>query len=59
MGKHLLAIAHIAKLNELTELEVSELTNSTLDETALGVWKRQESWRITIIRTQLKLLFRI
>jgi len=43
MGKHLLAIAHIAKLNELTELEVSELTNSTLDETALGVWKRQES----------------
>ena len=34
MGKHLLAKAHIAKSNELTESEVTELTGSTVDETA-------------------------
>jgi len=34
MGKHLLAKAHITKLNESTESEVTELTSSTLDETA-------------------------
>jgi len=33
-GKHLLAKAHITKLNELTESEVIELTSSTVDETA-------------------------
>jgi len=41
MGKHFLAKAHIAKLNELTETEVNELTSSTVDETALAVLKRQ------------------
>ena len=40
MVKHLLAKAHIAKLNELTELEVTELTSSTVDETALAILKR-------------------
>jgi len=43
MGKHLLAKAHIAKLNKLTESEVTELTSSTLDETALAILKRQGS----------------
>jgi hypothetical protein len=43
MGKHLLATAHIAKLNELTESEVTELTSSTVNETALAVLKRQGS----------------
>jgi len=37
MGKHLLAKAHIAKLNELTESEVTELTSLTVDETALAI----------------------
>jgi hypothetical protein len=37
MGKHLLAKAHIRKLNELTQSEVSELTKSTVDETALAI----------------------
>jgi hypothetical protein len=37
MGKHLLVIAHIAKLNELTETEVTELTRSSIDETALAI----------------------
>jgi len=59
MGKHLLTKVHIAKLNELTESEVSELTKSTVNETALAVLKRQGSRGITIVRSQLKLLFNI
>jgi len=49
MGKHLLAKAHILKLNELTESEVTELTTSTVDETALAILKRQGSRGITIV----------
>jgi hypothetical protein len=49
MGKHLLAIADIAKLNELTESWVTELTSSTVDETALALLKRQGSQGITIV----------
>jgi hypothetical protein len=41
--KNLLAKAHIAKLNELTETEVTELTTSLVDETALVILKRQRS----------------
>ena len=54
MGKHLLAKAHIAKLNQLTESEVTELTSSTVDETALAILKRQGSRRITIVSLQRK-----
>jgi len=43
MGKHLLANAHMAKLNRLTVTEVIELTSSTVDDTALAILKRQES----------------
>jgi len=43
MGKHLLAKAHIAKSNELTESEVIELTSSTVEETALAILKMQGS----------------
>jgi len=49
VGKHLLAKAHIAKLNELTESEVSELTSTTVDETALAILMRQGNRRITIV----------
>jgi hypothetical protein len=49
MGKHLLAEAHIAKLNEETESEVTELTSSTVDEPTLAILKRQGSWVITIV----------
>jgi hypothetical protein len=49
MGKHLLAIADIAKLNELTESWVTELTSSTVDETALPILKRQGSQGFTIV----------
>jgi hypothetical protein len=41
MGEHLLAIAHIAKLYQLTESEVTELTSSTVDETAIAILKGQ------------------
>jgi len=57
MGKHLMAIAHIAKLNELTELEVSELTSTTVDETALVILKRQCSSGITFVTLQYKFIF--
>jgi len=38
--KHLLAISHIAMLNNLTEWEVTALSSSTVDETALAIVKR-------------------
>jgi hypothetical protein len=59
MGKHLLAKVHIAMLNELTESEVSELTMSTVDETALAILMRQGSQGITIVTFQLNLSFDI
>jgi len=59
MGKHLLATAHIAKLNELTESEVTESTCSTVDETALAIFKSQGSRGITIVSLQKKIIFDI
>jgi hypothetical protein len=59
MGKHLLAKAHIAKLNELTESEVTELASSTVDETALAILKWQGSREITIVSLQRKSIFDI
>jgi len=40
MGKNLLAKAHIAKLNKFTDSEVTELTSSTVNETALAILKK-------------------
>jgi uridylate kinase len=59
MGKHSLAKAHIAKLNQLTESEVTELTTSTVDETAFAILKRQGSQRITTLSSQRKIKFDI
>jgi len=59
MGKDLLARAHITKLNELTESEVTELTSSTVDGTALAILKRQGSRGITIVHLQRKTIFDI
>jgi hypothetical protein len=59
MGKHLLAKAHIAKLHELTESEDTELTSSTVDETALAILKRQGCRGITIVTLQRKIIFEI
>jgi len=59
MGKHLLAKAHIAKLNERTVSEVTELTSSTVDETALAILKRKGSRGIPIVSSQTKFKFNI
>jgi hypothetical protein len=59
MGKHLLAKAHITMFNELTKSEVTELTSTTFDETALAIMKRQGSQRITIASLQSKFRFDI
>jgi hypothetical protein len=59
MGKHLLANAHIAKLIKLTESEVTELTSSTVDETALAILKRQGIGGITIASVPRKMTFNI
>jgi hypothetical protein len=59
MGKHLLAKAHIAKLNELTETEVTKLTSSKVDETALAILNRQGSRGITIVCSQREFIFDI
>ena len=59
MGKHLLAKAHIAKLNELTVSDVTELTSSTVDETALAILKRQGSRGMIIVNSQRKIRFDI
>jgi hypothetical protein len=59
LGKHLLAKAHIAKLNVLTASEVIELTSSTVDETVLPILKRQGSLEITIVRLPRKIIFDI
>jgi len=59
MGNHLLAKADIAKLNELTESAVTELTRSMADETALAIVERQGSRGITIACLQRKIIFGI
>jgi len=59
MRKHLLAKAHIAKLNELTVSEVTELTSSTVVETAKAIPKRQGSRGIPIVSSQRKFKFTI
>jgi len=57
MGKSLLAKVHIEKLNDLTDSEVTELTSSMVDETALAILKRQGSQAITIVSLQSQIIF--
>ena len=59
VGKHLLANAHMTKLNELTESEVTELTSWMVNDTPLGIQERQGSWGITIVSSQRKFIFDI
>jgi len=59
MWRHLVAKAHIAKLDESTETEVTELTSTTVDETALAILKWQGSRGITIVSWQRKISFDI
>jgi hypothetical protein len=55
MGKHLLSKARLTKLEELTVSEVTELTSSTVDETALAILKWQGSGRIPIVSSPRKI----
>jgi len=57
--KHLLAKAHIAKLNELRESEFTKLTSSTVDETALAILRRQGSRGISIVSSLSQVIFDI
>jgi len=59
MGKHLVTKPHIAKLNELTESKVTELSSSIVDEICLVIVKRQESRGITIVSLQSQIIFDI
>ena len=59
MGKHLQPEAQIAKLNKWTVSKVTELTGSTVDETALAILKRQGSRGIPIVSLQRKFIFYI
>jgi len=56
MRIHLLAKAHIAMLNELTESQISELTRTTVDEIALAILKRHGSRAITVESLQRKFI---
>jgi hypothetical protein len=59
MGQRLLAIVHIAKLYELTVSKVTDLTSSTVDETASDILKRQGSRGIPIVSSETKFKFLI
>jgi len=59
MGKHLLAKAYIAKWNELTAKEVTELTSLMVDETPWAIFKRQGSRGITTVSLHRKIRFDI
>ena len=56
---HLLAKDLIAQLNDSSESEVTELTSSIVEETALAILKRQGSRGITIVCCQSKMRFDI
>jgi len=57
MQKHLLGIAHIAKLNKPTESDIFELTSTTVDKTALAILNRHGGCGITTLNSQKKLIF--
>ena len=57
MRNHFVTKAHIAKLNELTESEVTQLTSLTVDETALASLRKQGSRGITIVCLQREFIF--
>ena len=59
MGKHLVATAHITKLNKQILSEVTALTSSKVNETALVILRRQGSRWITIIISQRKFILDI
>jgi len=59
MGNRELAKAPTAKLNEVTESEIAELTSSTVNEIASALLKMQGSRGITIVSSQRNIIFNI
>jgi len=59
LGKYFPAKAQIAELKETTESEVTELTSSMVDETAVAILERQGSQGITILSLQKEFIFDI
>jgi len=56
MGKELLAKDQIAKLKKLTELEVTELTDSMVDEAPSAIPESKGSGGITVGSSQKKMI---
>jgi len=59
MWKQLLPRSHIAKLNELPESEVTELTSWMVNEPALVILKSQGTWGIAIVSSPRIIIFDI
>jgi hypothetical protein len=59
VGNHLLAKAIIVKFTKLIVLEVTELTSSTVHETALAILMLKESRGIPIVSSERKIKFTI
>ena len=58
-GETLAGKCSYRKVKQLTESEVTELTSSTVDETALAILKRQGSRGITIVSVPRKMMVNI
>lgn len=59
MGKHFFGKDQMWKLNELRETEVTELTSTTVYETAFAILKMQGYQVITMVSLQRKIRFAI
>ena len=57
IGKHFLPKALMAKLNKLTQSEVSELTCTTVDQSTLAILNSQGSRGITMVSSQTNSIF--
>jgi hypothetical protein len=57
MGKHMLPNAQIAKLNKLTESEVTKLTSWTVDKTVVAILNRHGSHGIPVVSSPCKFTF--
>jgi hypothetical protein len=56
-GELLLAKAHIVKLSEITEADVSELRSTTVNRTALAILEKHRSSENRVVSLQSKFIF--
>jgi len=57
MGKHLLAKAHVAMLNNFIKLEYKDFTSSAVKETTFAIQTRQGTHGIATVSSQTKFIF--